>query len=550
MLTSLHIENYALIRESNISFADGFVVITGETGAGKSILLGALSLLLGQRADSQVLQDKQRKCVVEGCWDIDGLGFEQFFADNDLDYEPQTIIRREIAPNGKSRTFLNDSPVQLAVLKELGSRLIDIHSQHQTLTLTDSLFQIRLLDTLAVNSSTLADYQAAFADYSNLKHTLEQLTAQEAASRKEYDFVQFQWNELNEAALRDGEQEELEQELALLENTESIKESLSAVSQLCDNDESGAVSQLRSSVQQLARVSHCHETIRQSHERLESLVIDLRDILSDLVSVDDSLVFSPERLSHVNERLDLIYRLQKKHAVATIADLIALRDQFDEQLQQVDGIDGRIREVMEQVDAAFARLQQASKVLTESRQSAAQSLPELLKETLSSLNMKDARLVVRLTPSADFGPMGHDSVAFLFNANKGGDLRELSKVASGGEMSRLMLSIKSLITRKSLLPTIIFDEIDTGISGDISVAVGNIMKSMAANMQVIAISHMPQIAAKASQHLKVHKSADHDTTTSVIHELTTEERVVEIATMLSSVPPTESALQTARELMS
>lgn len=549
MLTHLHIENYALIRQSDIDFADGFVVITGETGAGKSILLGALSLLLGQRADSQVLQDKEKKCVVEAQWNIEGLGLESFFADNDLDYEHQMILRREIAPSGKSRAFLNDSPVQLSVLKDLGGRIIDIHSQHQTLTLGDSQFQIRLLDTFASNPSLLVDYQTVYTQYTTLKRELEHLTAQEASSRKEYDFMQFQWNELNEAHLRDGEQEELEQELELLSNTENIKSALSAVSQLCDADDTGAITQLRTAAQQLSHVAHCHDAIRQSHERIESVVIEMRDIISELASVDEGLSFSPNRIEEVQDRLDLIYRLQKKHSLSSVAELIALRDQYDEQLQQYDGIDDRIRQVMEQVDESFAILQQKAEDLTASRLKSAQYLQSHIMPILSSLNMKDARLQAQVAPSSEYSAMGHDAVAFLFNANKGGELRELSKVASGGEMSRLMLAIKSLVTRKSLLPTIIFDEIDTGISGDISVAVGNIMKSMADHMQVIAISHMPQIAAKAAQHLKVSKHVEQDFTASAIRELNSDERVVEIATMLSSVPPTESALQTARELM-
>lgn len=549
MLKHLHIENYALIRESSIDIDRGFVVITGETGAGKSILLGALSLLLGQRADSQVLQDKNRKCVVEAEWDVSALALESFFEDNELDYDPIMIVRREIQPSGKSRAFVNDSPVQLALLKELGSRLIDIHSQHQTLTLASSAFQIRLLDNLGCDDALFVEYQQAYKDYSQLKAQLERLTAEEAANRKEQDYIQFQWNELNEARLQEGEQEELEQELELLSNTESVKEALSGVAQICDNDDSGVVSQLRSGNQLLSRVAQWHKDIRQSHDRLESVVIELRDILSDLASLDESLQYSPERQSLVQERLDLIYRLQKKHSVQSVVELIAIRDELDSKLQQISGIDDCIRDVMEAVDKSFSKLQSVAEKLTQVRSRAALQLQDQILPILASLNMKEARLQVQLSQSADFGPMGHDSVVFLFNANKGGELRELSKVASGGEMSRLMLAIKSLSTRQSLLPTIIFDEIDTGISGDVSVAVGRIMSSMSQNMQVVAISHMPQIAAKAARHFKVYKQVVEDSTISVIKELSPDERVTEIAVMLSSEPPTESALQTARELM-
>lgn len=549
MLTHLHIENYALIRESDIDLAPGFVVITGETGAGKSILLGALSLLLGQRADTQVLQDKERKCVVEAVWDVVGLGLEPFFESNELDYDPQMILRREISPSGKSRAFVNDVPVQLALLKELGARIVDIHSQHQTLTLGDRHFQTQLLDTFSSQPQLLADYQKAYAEYAGLKRRLEELTSQEAAGRREQDFLQFQFQELADARLQESEQDELEQEASLLNHTESIKEALSAVEQLCDGEDDGAVSRLRAAFSQLGRVSSFHPAIEQSRQRMDSAVIELRDILSDLSSLNDDLEYSPERQQYVQERLDLIYRLEKKHSVETVAGLIAVRDSIDQQLQQYSSLDDRIHDVMNQVDAAFSTLQSLADALTLQRRHAGDYLQQHLLPILASLNMKDSVIRIAVEPAAQYGPLGHDDVSILFNANKGGELRELSKVASGGEMSRLMLAVKSLVTRRSLLPTIIFDEIDTGISGDISVAVGNIMRSMSQSMQVVAISHMPQIAAKAAQHFKVQKQSDSATTVSVIRQLLPDERRVEIATMLSSDPPTPSALLTADELM-
>ncbi|MCQ2297505.1 MAG: DNA repair protein RecN [Bacteroidales bacterium] len=549
MLTHLHIENYALIRESDIDFEGGFVVITGETGAGKSILLGALSLLLGQRADTQVLREKDLKCVVEAAWNVESLGLEPYFEANELDYDDLMIIRREISPAGKSRAFVNDVPVQLTVLKELGSRIIDIHSQHQTLTLGDRHFQLDLLDTFGEHPTLPASYREAYARYAALKRELEELMAQEAASRKEQDFLQFQWDELHDARLIDGEQEDLEQESALLNHTESIKEALTMVDQLCDGEESGAVERLRASLQQLSKVASCHSDIEQSRGRLDSVVIELRDILSDLASLNEKLTFSPERQQYVQDRLDLIYRLQKKHAVASVVELLAVQEHLDEQLQHISTLDDQIHRVMEEVDKAFGTMQQLADSLTEMRRKSASYLEQHILPILSSLNMKDSVLKVSMTPAAEYGPNGHDEVLLLFNANKGGELRELSKVASGGEMSRLMLAVKSLITQRSLLPTIIFDEIDTGISGDISVAVGNIMKNMSASMQVVAISHMPQIAAKAVQHLKVQKQSDADSTISIIRQLQPQERRVEIATMLSSDPPTASALKTAEELM-
>lgn len=549
MLTSLHIENYALIRQSDISFDDGFVVITGETGAGKSILLGALSLLLGQRADLQVLQDKQRKCIVEAQWNVSGLSLQPFFVQNELDYDEMLIIRREILPSGKSRAFINDTPVSLSLLSELGASLIDIHSQHQTLTLSNSKFQISLLDTLSANPSLIKDYSQAYAHYVQLKRTLESLTSQSAQQAREQDFLQFQFDELYEAKLIDGEQEELESELSLLSHTEVIKEALATIDALCYSEEGGAVSELRQCRTHLSRITSHHKDLESLYQRLESSVIELEDILSELSSIDSQLSYSPERQQTISERLDLIYRLQKKHSLNTIADLLQYQSQLEAQLQSFSTLDEQIKHAMDAVDQSFSQVQALADQLTQLRHQASLQLGQLLSPVLAQLGMKEARLEVSIAPAADFGPLGHDDVSFLFNANKGGALRELSKVASGGEMSRLMLAIKSLVTQRQMLPTIIFDEIDTGISGDISVSVGNIMRSMSNAMQVIAISHMPQIAAKASQHLKVFKQTGDTITTSSICQLSPDQRATEIAIMLSSDPPTPSALQTARELM-
>lgn len=551
MLKTLHIENYALIQETDIAFDGGFVGVTGETGAGKSILLGALGLLLGQRADTQVLSDKERKCVVEATFDIAGLGLEPIFSRNDADYDDTLILRREILPSAKSRSFVNDTPATLQFLKELGPHLVDIHSQYQTLTLTESTFQTRLLDTLA-DKSPIDDYQEAYQHYSRLKHQLEQLTRQETENNKVADYNRFLFDELTAAHLQEGEQEELEEEQRLLEHTGTIKEALDAVSSLCDgngSDDAGAVAYLVAARTQLAHVASYHNDIEQLHARMDSTLIELQDILSECNAVNDRLQFSPERQAQVAERLDLIYRLEKKHCVGDIASLLAIAKQLDEQLQAADSLDDRIREVMEQVDKAFSRLHTLASQLTASRQKAAKALEQQLTPILALLGMAQARIVADITPAADYGPLGHDTVRLLFNANKGGTLRPVADVASGGELSRLMLAIKSIITRRSLLPTIIFDEIDSGVSGDISVAVGNIMQGMARTMQVIAITHLPQIAAKAGQHLKVAKAVEEQRTVSRIRELGRDERVNEIAVMLSSNPPTTAALQTAKELM-
>lgn len=549
MLKTLHIENYALIRETDISFAGGFVVITGETGAGKSILLGALGLLLGQRADTQVLSDKERKCVVEATFDIADLGLEPLFARYDADYDDVLILRREILPSAKSRAFVNDSPANLQFLKELGPHILDIHSQYQTLTLTESTFQTQLLDTLA-DHSPLSEYQAQYREYASLKHELEQLTAQESENKKAYDYNLFLFNELKAANLAEDEQQELEDEARLLEHAETIKEALGNVAALCDGNEGdGVVSRLSSSRGFLSHVASFHEGIESLYQRLDSCLIEVQDILSEAADLDDKIQYSPERQEEVNSRLDLIYRLQKKHNVGTIAELLEIERNLYSQLQEADSLDDRIRDLMERVDKVFSQMQQTADRLTSSRRKAGSMLEKQLLPVLAQVGMASARIVVDISPAQDYGPMGHDTVRLLFNANQGGTPRLLSEVASGGELSRLMLAVKSLVTRRSLLPTIIFDEIDSGVSGDISVAVGGIMRHMSEHMQVIAISHLPQIAAKAGQHFKVAKAVEDRSTVSRIRQLTPDEHVTEIAVMLSSNPPTAAALQTARELI-
>lgn len=551
MLTTLHIENYALIHETDITFDGGFVVITGETGAGKSILLGALGLLLGQRADTQVLSDKERKCVVEASFDISGLGLQPLFEQYDADYDDLLILRREILPTAKSRAFVNDSPANLQFLKELGPHILDIHSQYQTLTLTESLFQTQLLDSFS-DSSLLAQYQSLYRQYGVLKHQLEQLTAQDAENNKVLDYNRFLFEELQAAKLQPDEQQVLEEEAHLLEHTGAIKEALGTVVAVCDGNgdsDDSAVARMVTSRSLLAHVASYHPDIQALHQRLDSTLIELQDILSEVSSLDDRLQFSPERQEQVNDRLDLIYRLQKKHGVDTVAALLDIQQQLDQQLQEAEGLDDRIREVMEQVDSVFALMQQAADKVTAARTKAGRMLEKQLLPVLSQVGMASAKIVVEITPANDFNLLGHDNVRLLFNANQGGTLRPLAEVASGGELSRLMLAVKSVVTQRNLLPTIIFDEIDSGVSGDISVAVGDIMSRMAQHMQVVAISHLPQIAAKASQHLKVAKALEGSRTVSRIRQLNPDERVTEIAVMLSSNPPTTAALQTARELM-
>ncbi len=549
MLQTLHIENYALIDAVDIRFGEGFVAITGETGAGKSILLGALGLLLGQRADVAVLADKERKCVVEATFDISGLGLQSLFDEADVDYDNRLILRREILPTAKSRAFVNDTPVQLPFLRTLGARIIDIHSQHQTLTLADSHFRLSLLDTISATDDA-ARYSDVYREYTRLKRELEDLTTTEAQNRRDQDYLQFQFDELNEAQLVADEQEQLEQESQLLAHAEAVREGLAeAVAMMDDDSGQAALSRLRQAKSALSHIATWHPEAEQLFARLDSTLIELDDICAELQSTADGVTYSPERQQEVDDRLALIYRLQKKHGVNTIAELIAIRDDLDARLQSISTLDERIHALMEQVDRSFAALQSASDKLTASRRKAGAKLAKDILPTLHDLGMPNARFSVQLTPTETYGSTGHDAVSFLFNANRGGEMRDLAKVASGGELSRLMLAIKSMLTSHNLLPTIIFDEIDTGVSGDISVAVGRIMCRMAERMQVVAITHLPQIAARAAQHLKVYKQVEGDRTVSNIKELDESGRLTEVAVMLSSDPPTAAALQTAKELM-
>ena len=562
MLAALHIENYALIRLSDIQLDGGFVAITGETGAGKSILLGALSLLLGQRADTSVLLDSSRKCIVEATFNLNSQTLDAvgpLFADNDVDTSDDgtLIIRREILPSAKSRAFVNDTPVQLSFLKELGKYIVDIHSQHETLLLGDGTFRISLIDSLAntvASNDTPADtirrnYQTSYQQYVALKRKLEHLLAEDAKNRKDFDYNQFLFDELQQAHLVAGEQQELEEESRILANAEGIQQALGQVVQLCDADDEGAMQRLNFCKSLIAKVAPCHKDIDSLYTRFESAFIELRDIVDGLDNLGESINYSPERQQQVDERLDLIYRLEKKHNVDSVEALLTIQDQLDQQLSQVSSAEQEIKETMEAVDKAFAQLQQSAEQLTSLRKAAASKLEERIAPLFADLGMPNAQLQAQVLQATEYGPMGNDKVSLLFNANRGGQLRELSKVASGGEMSRLMLAIKALTAEARLLPTVVFDEIDSGISGDISMKVGRIMQRMARTMQVIAITHLPQIAARASQHFKVYKTDEADGTSSRIRQLDGDERRHEVAVMLSADPPTEAALQTASELM-
>lgn len=549
MLQHLTIENYALIKSLDINFAKGFTTITGETGSGKSIILGALGLLLGQRADVQVLFEKDKKCVVEATFDIKDLDLMSFFEDNDLDYDDTLLLRREIQPSGKSRAFINDTPASLQVMKDLGVYILDIHSQHQTLTLKNSDFQLSLLDVMCTSQDCKNDYRQEYTIYKKHKAELHALEEQERKDKADLDYHQFLFNELQQVQLQDGEQEELEQEQKLLANAESIKSNLMAVVLACDDSEDAVVSRLQSCKSLLAKVADYHSSIGEVYARFDSCLIELRDIISEIESIDSEIQYSPQRQEEVNQRLDAIYRLQTKHGVNTIAELLEIQNQLDDKLQVVSSLDGKIEEARKALALSEKKLGTLAKQLTALRKEAANLLQKQIQPILSDLGMKDAEFRVDILSAEGFMATGCDEVSFMFNANKGGQLREIGKVISGGELSRVMLAIKSLITSKSLLPTIIFDEIDTGVSGEISGKVGSIMKRMSATTQVFAITHLPQIAAKADTHLKVYKKVENERTLSQMIILNDNDRVEEIAKMLSSDKVTDSALATARELM-
>lgn len=553
MIETLTIENYALIERSEIALANGFTAITGETGAGKSILLGALGLLLGQRADVQALGEKDRKCVIEGSFEIEGLGLEAWFEENDLDYEATLTVRREVLPTGKSRAFINDTPATLVQLKELAPHLVDIHSQHETLLLNEATFRTQLIDSYAQDTELKEEYQEQYKEYQRLKRELEQLTGAEQRSREEADYLQYQYKELQEAQLTAGEQETLEEESELLQHAESIKEAFAAVIGLCECEERGAIGQMNAARVQLSKIAGCNKSIEELYKRMESCVIELQDIIEEVERKDEEIQYSPEHQAAVDERLDQLYGLERKHHVENVEELIALREKIGKKIQTFGTMEEEIRQTMEAVDIAYGKMQKAAKRLTEARRKAAEAIVSEIVPTLADLGMKEARMRIEVGASDHYGEMGCDEIRILFNANQGHEMQEIAKIASGGEMSRIMLALKSHITQATLLPTIIFDEIDTGISGDISVKTGAILQRMACQKQVIVITHTPQIAALANEHLKVYKHnevrGEGHRTVSRIKRLSEVERLSEIAKMLSSEHPTEAALQTAKELM-
>lgn len=550
MLHSLTIENYALIEHLEFNPGKGLTVITGETGAGKSIIMGALGLILGQRADAKSVRTGATKCVIEASFDISQYGLESYFKDNDLEYDAEsTIIRREIYATGKSRAFVNDIPVQLQMLKELGQSLIDIHSQHQNLLLGQDTFQLGVIDALAHNQFELGQYRTVYNELMSLRRRIKQLREEATKNAQEADYIRYQFAQLDDANLQEDEQEELEAEQERLSHAEDIKSGLYDIYNGLDGEESliQTLKTLSHKAQELTRV---YPEIAEIAERLETDYIDLKDIAEDVEGKAEDVSFDPQRFEQVEERLSQLYSLFKKHGVQSVSELISLRDEYFERMQHIDGSDEEIAELETQNKQLTAQTTKCASALTATRQKAAATLQQMLVEKVSYLGMPNVRFAAELTNvKGEFSPSGADQIAFMFSANKNQPLKPAGEVASGGEISRLMLSIKSLVASARTLPTIIFDEIDTGVSGDIADRMGEVMKELSAHLQVITITHLPQVAGKGDQHFKVYKSDDADTTTTHISPLSADDRLQEVARMLSGSNITQEALANARTLM-
>ena len=550
MLKTLSIRNYALISQLEIDFPKGFSVITGETGAGKSIILGALNLILGQRADSKSIQGEEDKCFIEGIFDISSYRLEPFFLEKDMEYDPnQCILRREIWKSGKSRAFINDSPATLNDLKDLAAFLIDIHSQHENLLLADNRFQLEVLDILAGNSSLKKEYKLAYNELHSLKAELKNLQEEFSKKGQEEDYLRFQYQQLEEARLREGELSELEEESRLLSNMEEIKSGLFRIENLLSSDHQNIVSGLKEALNQAQSISGLYPRVNEYAERLESAYIDCKELVMEISSEQDRLELNPERLQEVRERLDLIYSLQQKHRLHSVEELIDLRSKLEKEIHAIDHSDEIVRKLEEQVNQKESELLSFAKRLNTSRKKSVQTLePELIRK-VRELGMPDLQFKVDILPKTQIDSTGMDNVVFLFSANKHGKLSPVSQTASGGEISRLMLGLKSLIAGETALPTIIFDEIDTGVSGETADKLGTILHEMGKVMQVISITHLPQIAARGDSQFFVFKEDKGNKTETGIRLLNKEERITEIAHLLSGSEVTKASIENAKELL-
>ncbi|WP_296092039.1 DNA repair protein RecN [Alloprevotella tannerae] len=550
MLTHLYITNYALIEELDIDFHGGFSVITGETGAGKSIILGALGLLLGKRADAQAIKNGEKKCSIEASFDIRALNLKSFFADNDIDNDDtECILRREVINTGKSRAFINDTPVSLTQLKELGTYLIDIHSQHQNLLMNQEDFLLDIVDTIAGNQSLRETYLHTFEAWKRAQTLLLELQARAEKDQANQDYLKFQIQQFQEANLSEGEQEELEQEASTLNHAEDIKQALFAACAPLVSEELRLLEELKNGVQKLESISAVYPQAQEMAERLNSAYIELEDLSSELEKVQMEIEFDPIRQNFVEERLNTIYSLEQKHKVSTIAELLQIYDDLQKRLNEIENIDETLKEKEKEVEQQLGALAKSAKALTKSRETAAKTIAKSLIEQLQTLGMPHVKLEFSLTPKSSFDRNGSDTISLLFSANKNRPLQDVAAIASGGEIARLMLSLKALIAKSKALPTIIFDEIDTGVSGTMAEKMALTMQQIADNCQVLCITHLPQIAALGAHHYRVYKVEGDDKTTSHISLLSQEERIKEIANMLTGSEMTEAAINNAKSLL-
>lgn len=550
MLKSLHISNYALISELSIDFESGLSVITGETGAGKSIILGALSLILGQRADTKSIKTDAEKCVIEAEFNIAAYThLNGFFEQNDLDNEGEScIIRRELTNTGKSRAFINDTPVGLNVVRELSLRLIDIHSQHENLLLSNIGYQLDVVDTIAQNADVLSAYKQTYLSWQNLQAELKQLQKTADKQASDADYIQFQYQQLVDANLMETEQADLESEQDTLSHAEEIKSVLINSQQLLEEDHA-SLPLLKETIAALSHIKSFIPNGDNWFERLQSALIELKDISAEMRSFEERVEFNPQRLEWVENRLSELFTLQKKYKVTSVSELLKLRDSFEKQLQRIDSFDEELKVLRTKLEACFEQLKRDAVHLTESRNKSCKPIEKYLIDQLTKLGMPNIQFQILVSSEMDFTDTGSDEVQFLFSANKNRPVQPVTLIASGGEVSRLMLSIKSLVAHKADLPTIIFDEIDTGVSGEIASRMGEIMQSMSSDMQVITITHLPQIAAKGAQHYRVYKDESGLQTQTHIKRLNTNERLDELAQMLSGKNVTDAALLNARELL-
>jgi len=550
LLTQLSINNYALINHLSINFSSGLSIITGETGAGKSILLGALGLVLGNRADLSSLKDTSTKCIVEAKVAISKYSLQDFFISVDLDYEAETIIRREILPSGKSRAFVNDTPVTLNVLNELRSKLIDVHSQHQTMQLSDASFQFEILDALAKNTDRIASYKRGFIQLSSLKKELLSLETAQKEANKQYDYNLHLFTELEDANIKEDEQSGLEEKLEKLNNIEDIKLNLSESLELSIHEEIGLQNVLNTLEFKISKIASFSKEYQELADRITSIKIEMDDIASELETANENVDFNPNEVEEINDRLQLLYNLQKKHYVNSNQELLLVFVELSDKVRRVESAEGELNNKKEQILAISEKLDAVAEKISKARTSAIPKLTKQLEFLLTDLGMENARFSIKATLTNTYFNNGKDHLEFLFSANKGGNFGELKKVASGGELSRIMLSVKKVLSENTQLPTIIFDEIDTGVSGEVSNKIAAIMGQMGNNMQVIAITHLPQIAAKGGNHYKVYKEEINGVTTTNLKQLSTEERIKEIAEMLSGKDISDSAMIHAKELLS